>query len=391
MKNWLTALVLFITGVCAAQTVVKGVVKDITTNENIDLVTVSTADLQHNTITNSEGAFQLTYPAGTEKIVFNYLGYAPLEVSINSLPDDNLFYLEPKNLELDEIIILNTPIDEFVEELVKNSYNSLNAPFLLSTYYREFVKVNDRYTKFSDALIDYNVEKKRKSVESEVVVKQSRAVKLDLENEEEIDMTSPLDIRNAVAKDCNFTAVLFIFGKKNYKDYQFLIKSQQGADGKRIETIYFSPSEDVEEPLYEGSLAYDPDRKLILSVDVHMASSHKKYSKLRNFLIVKARLDDITYKSFFKITDNGGYMLSYSCRSGDVYLKNKKRYDDNIIFKSDLIVTNFSSDLSSFNSKEKYREKGLYQRGNNFSEEFWLSNNSILLTDEEEEIIRSMQ
>ncbi|NDI99713.1 carboxypeptidase-like regulatory domain-containing protein [Flavobacterium sp. LaA7.5] len=391
MKNWLTALVLLVTGICISQNVVKGIVKDITTNKNIELVTVSTSDLQYNTISNSEGAFQLTYPEGTEKIVLNYLGYASYEIAINSLPTDNIFYLEPKNIDLDEIIILNTPIHEFVDGLVKNSYNTLNAPFLLSTYYREFVKINDRYTKFSDALIDYNVEKKRKKVESEVVVKQSRAVKLDMENEEEIDMTSPLDLRNAVAKDCNFTPVFSIFEKKKCKDYKFIIKSQQGTDGKRIETIYFSPLEDVEEPLFEGSLAYDPEKKLILSIDVYMAPSHKKYSKLRNFLIVKARLDDIAYKSFFKITDSGNYMLSYSCRSGNVYLKNKKRFDDNIIFKSDLIVTNFSSDLLSFNNKEKYNEKGLYQRGNNYSEDFWLSNNSILLTDEEEQIIKNIQ
>ncbi|RYJ44407.1 carboxypeptidase-like regulatory domain-containing protein [Flavobacterium beibuense] len=390
MKKLFTLLLLVVATTGFAQNFLKGTVKDIMTTENMDLVTVSTKDLQHNTITNSEGAFQLSYPDGTQTIVFNYLGYGTLEVDLNNLPEGNIFYLEPKSLELEEVVVLNTPINEFVSELIKNSYNHLNAPFLLSTYYREFVKINDTYTKFSDGLIDYNVDKSRKKIESDVVVKQSRAFKLDTPESEAADMTSPLDLRKAISRDCNFGALGSIFDKKEFKKYSFIIKSQQDADGNDVQTIYYQPLAEVEEPLYAGSLSYDPNKKLILAMDLYMAPSHKKYSKLRNFIIVKARLDDIAYKCFFKATDNS-YMLSYSCVYGDIYIKNKKRFDDHVIFKSDLIVTNFTNDLTSFNKKEKYRERGLYEAGTNYIDEFWKKNNSILLTSQEEEIIKSLQ
>jgi hypothetical protein len=203
-------------------------------------------------------------------------------------------------------------------------------------------------------------------------------------------MTSPLDLRKATTRDCNFSVLEHVFGKKEYKKYNFVIKSQGDKNGQTIQTIFIEPLESIEEPLFAGTLSFDPDKNLILSIDIHMAPSHKKYSKLRNFLIVKARLDDISYKSFYKITGDN-YMLSYSCIGGDVYLKNKKKYDDHIIFKSDLLVTNFSNDLSSFDKKEKYKEKGLYQRGNKYTDKFWLQNNAIQLTAQEEDIIKSLQ
>lgn len=390
MKKLFTLLLLVVATTGFAQNLLKGTVKDIMTTENMELVTVSTKDLQHNTITNSEGAFQLSYPDGTQTIVFNYLGYGTLEVNLNNLPEGNVFYLEPKSLELDEVIVLSTPINEFVSALIKNSYDHLNAPFLLSTYYREFVKINDTYTKFSDGLIDYNVDKSRKKIESDVVVKQSRAFKLNTPESEAAEMTSPLDLRKAVSRDCNFGVLGHIFSKKEFKKYSFIIKSQQDNNGQGTQTIYFEPLAEIEEPIYAGSLTYDPDKNLILGMEVYMAPSHKKYSKLRNFIIVKARLDDMAYKCLFKVTNNS-YILSYSCVYGDVYIKNKKRFDDHVIFKSDLVVTNFTNDLTSFNKKEKYRDRGLYEAGTNYTEEFWKKNNSILLTAEEEDIIRSLQ
>ena len=391
LKNVLLVCFLFFAAHAGiAQSIqVKGIIKDIITNEVLSHVTVSTENQEHTTISNDEGAFAFTCPADTRKIILSSIGYNDFAFSLTDLPKDGIFFLEEKSIELEEIIVINIPVHEFIDKLIKTSYDKLNAPFLLSTYYREFVRVNDQYTKFSDALIDYNVEKKKKEVESQVVVKQSRAVKLDVENAEEIDMTSPLDLRKAVSRDCNFSVLKKVFTKKESKKYSFVLKSQAGRDGQVTEAIYFEPLETVEEPLYEGSIVYDPQKNLILSIDLHMANSHKKYSKLRNFLIVKARLDDIAYKSLFKIT-NDSYMLSYSMVGGNVYLKNKKKYDDNIIFKSDLIVTNFSKDLSSFNKKEKYTDKGLYQRGTKFTDKFWLNNNSILLTAEEEEIIKSI-
>ena len=390
MKKLLTVFVLVVSSfVLHAQGIVTGTVKDINTNENIELVTVSTGDLEYNTISNAEGVFKLEYPAGTEKIILNYLGYAPLEVNLSNLPEDNIFYLEDKGFDLEEVVILNVSMDLVIKNLVKTSYEKLNAPFLLNTYYREFVKVNDRYTKFSDGLIDYNVIKKKKEVESEVVVRQSRAIKLDIENEEEIDIASALDLRKAVSRDCNFSPLHVITDKKEFKKYSFIVKSQ-GSDEQTIQTIYFEPLPEIEEALYTGSISYNPATNLILSVDIKMAETHKKYSKLRNFILIKARLDDIYYRSIYKVNGDS-YRLSYSCMGGDVYVKNKRKYDDHLIFKSDLIVTNFSSNLAAFSKKEKYREKSLYYRGTNYTDEFWKKNNSIQLTAEEEAIIKSLQ
>ncbi len=142
-----------------------------------------------------------------------------------------------------------------------------------------------------------------------------------------------------------------------------------GKEGQKTHSILVQPKDDVQEALFEGTITYDPEQFLILNVDLSMAESHKKYIKERNFLIIKASLEDMEYKSAFKIVDDK-YLLSFSSRNGTVHIRNKRTYNDDLTFKSDLIVTNFTSDLSSFNKKERYKDKALYDRGSNYTENF---------------------
>ncbi|RWW98859.1 carboxypeptidase-like regulatory domain-containing protein [Flavobacterium cerinum] len=392
-KKLLTVLiVLFLANTAIAQNLqIKGVVKDLITNEVIGQVSITTQDQKYGTVSNDEGAFSLSSPESSKAITLTHLNYTTLSVDANKLPADGIFLMEPQQLMLDEIVIMGEPIQDVLNKLITTSMARFTAPLLLSTYYREFVKINDNYTKFADALIDYNARRKGKKLDTEVVVKQSRAAKLPGEDEENIDIVSPLDVRKAVEKDYNFAGIHnVLLDKKEYKKYDFLVKVQQGKEGQKTHSIIVQPKDDVQEALFEGTITYDPEQFLILNVDLSMAESHKKYIKERNFLIIKASLEDMEYKSAFKIVDDK-YLLSFSSRNGTVHIRNKRTYNDNITFKSDLIVTNFTSDLSSFNKKERYKDKALYDHGSNYTENFWLKNNSLLLTKEEERIIKSIE
>ncbi|MNK33932.1 hypothetical protein D3C87_524310 [compost metagenome] len=391
-KNLLTVLVLFIVNTVIAQNIeIKGIVKDIQSKETLGYANITTLDQQYGTVSNDEGVFVLSCPQSTDKIVITYLGYAPLEISTSALPKDGTYLMDIQDLVLDEIVILGEPIEDFLEKLVENSMSKFTAPLLLSTYYREFVKINNDYTKFADALIDYNARRKGKKLDTEIVVKQSRAAKLVGQDEEKIDIVSPLDVRKAVEKDYNFAGIYnVLLDKKEYEKYNFLVKAQQGKDEQKTHSIVVEPKEEIQEALFSGTIIYDPEQFLILNVDLSMADSHKKYIKERNFLIIKASLEDMVYKSAFKFVD-GKYLLSFSSRFGTIHIRNKKTYNDNLTFKSDLIVTNFTSDLSSFNKKERYKDKALYDRGSNYTEDFWLKNNSLLLTKEEEQIIKKLE
>jgi hypothetical protein len=391
-KNILTVIIFFIANAVLSQTIqIKGTVKDTQSKETLGYANVSTEDQLHGTISNEEGVFILSCPETTKKIIISYMGYAPLEIATEALPQDGIYLMDIQDVMLDELIVIDIPYNKFIKKLIDTSTAKLTAPLLLSTYYREFVKINEKYTKFSDALIEYNMSRKRKDIDTDVVVKQSRAARLVSEDDESIDMMSGFDVRKAVSKDCNFTGIeRVLLNDKNYESYNFLIKSQQLPNGQQIEIITIEPKEEVHEALFKGTIAYNPKNNLILDVNLYMAESHKQYIKERNFLIIRASLEDIVYKSSFKTVDDK-YLLSYSSRYGIIHIRNKKTYNDDLMFKSDLIVTNFSSDLTSFNKKEKYRDKALYERGNKYTENFWLKNNSIVLTAQEEQIIKSLE
>jgi hypothetical protein len=368
----------------------KGIIKDIITNEVVSHASITTADQQYGTISNDEGAFALSCPLSANKIIISHLNYTPLAITLNNQTPDGIYLLEPKQFLLDEIIVINIPINEFLEKLVKNSMAKFNAPVQLSTYYREFVKTNKSYTKFADALIDYNATRSGKKIDTELIVKQSRAVKLPTEDEDEFNVVSPLDVRKAVSRDYAFKTLELLLDGNAYKKYNFIIKSQQDKEGNTRQVIYFEPKEEVHEAIYKGSVTFEPASNRILDIDIAMAESHKKYIKERNFIVMKASLLDQVYKSSFKIV-NDQYMLYFSLRDISMNIRNKKSVNENFKFRSDLIVTSYTTDVVKFNKKEKYKEKSLYENGNKYTEKFWLKNNSIVLTAEEENILKSLE
>ncbi len=389
MKKYLLLLLIVPLLSIAQDITITGTIKDMATSAPMDHVTVATADGKQVTISNEEGAFALTCPSGTQKIVFSYLGYADYTVLLKQLPGDGIIFMEPKDFVLDEIIIVNRPINEFIQELVDNSILHLDAPIVLNTYYREFVKVNDQYTKFADGLIDYSVFRNKKSVKTEVSVKQSRAAKLP--TDETIDAASGLDVRKAVAG----SSVFYTLGKtllddKNYQKHDFIIRSQKDAQGKEIQVISFSPKPGIQEAMYTGRIVFYPDSNLITNFDIKLDPAYAQFAKVVNLLIIKAKLTALDYQSGFKIAD-GKYMLSYASRNGALHFWNKKKYDDNLEFKSDLVATGYSTTVPEMRKDEKYREKTLYERGTSYTDKFWLKGNAVLLTKEEEAVVKSLE
>ena len=391
IKNLLQALLLLFATGSFAQTQIKGIIKDIATHEALSHVTISSADEKYGTISNEEGAFALSLPAGVQKFAISSLGYNSYEFTTDDLPADGVYFIEPKELVLDEVVMVNMPIDKYLKNLVATSQEKLYAPSLLNTYYHEFVKVNDRYTKFADGLVDYSVTRNKKNIKTQTQVKQSRAARLESAEDSALDAVTGLDVRKAVFKDYGFNAINFVFFEDDqYKDYDFLIKTQKDNAGNEHEVITFTPKEGLKKELYQGKIVYDPATKLILNVDLSLIPAMAEHCKVRNFLIIKAQLEDVVYNSAYKVVD-GKYMLSYSSRDGSVHIWNKKRFNDVLKFKSDLVVTGYSGTVPDLARDDKYKEKSLYENGNNYSDKFWLKNNSIVLTSQEEQIIKSLE
>jgi hypothetical protein len=321
-------------------------------------------------------------------LTFNHLNYNQYAFTILATVDNLEILLEPKSYTLQEVVIRNQPINETVMEALKNSKKQLEKSVLLSTYYREFIKVNDVYTNFSDGLLDYNI--KRKSGASDLYVNQSRAYDLkDSTSAQRQKMTEAIyfyDVRDAISDAYNLKKLKFILQSKNY-DYE--IETKNDDKGNTIEVVTVIPKKEVKLGLNCGTVVYDVKTKLILEIDLKKSPEHKQYIDEINAGLFRFKINEECRKASFKI-DGNNYILVYNQNKLNVYFKMNDRIDNTYEFLSDLVTTDYKEGEFDFDRSKRHKERSLFSSGNNFKEEYWKTKNIILLNDEEEKIINTL-
>ena len=156
-----------------------------------------------------------------------------------------------------------------------------------------------------------------------------------------------------------------------------------------MHAIIIEPRKEIEKALYEGAVVYDPETKLIYDVDLHLAESHKQFPRTISLLGLHVALLETKFRAAYKMVNNN-YVLSYNNRHVKYKVWTKK--DQEITeSRSDLIVTDFEKDDLTYNKKEVYKKKYLYDKPTSYNGKFWQKNNAIVLTDEEEKVIASLE
>ena len=365
--------------------------QDIITKKPIQNANITFQNSSLGTVSNDEGAFQLESKSNVE-FTISHLEYKKYSLKLSDLNNDSkIIYLEQNTVELEDVIVTKEPIEQLLLKAINISKAKFNKPIVLNTYYREFVKVNDKYTRFTDGLIDFHMNGNTKKTDSDLIVNQSRAAKLISEDDETLDLASGLDVRNATTKQYNFYNLeKILFDSDNYEDYDFELKSKINKLGTETYIINFQPKVDLKKYLYKGTVVFDPNTYLISDLEIASDQANIQYTKVINILIIKASLLDLKLKSSFKVS-NGNYLLSFTSRKGKLKIWNKKKYNEIIEYKSDLVVTDYKKDDLTYNKKSVYNDRSLYERGNQYTDKFWLKNNSMVLTDEEQQVITRLE
>jgi hypothetical protein len=391
MKNIFATFLLFISfSSIAQQTDIRGTLKDATTKEPIISGTVGLKNSSVGTITNEEGAFQLTV-SKTAQVIISCLGYKLITLNASDFTDETKTIFMEQNIEiLEEVVISKTPIHQILEEIIAISKVRFDKPIVLNTYYREFVKTNGKYIRFSDGLLDYHISGDAQKTKSDLVVKQNRSVLLPISDEEEddFDLGSILDIQKGYGYSFG-TLNGYIIEDNKYEDYDLGLKSKKSKEGKEFLVITIEPKPEVEKALFKGTITYDPETKLIYDYDLFYAPSHTKYVKEINLLIARLSILDIKLKASYKMV-NDNYLISNTNR----YVKFKvwtKKHSTLSESRSDLLVTDFRKEDLTYNKKEVYTKKYLYKKQSQYENKFWQKNNAIVLTTEEEKIIDDLE
>ncbi|WP_284653403.1 carboxypeptidase-like regulatory domain-containing protein [Flavobacterium terrisoli] len=392
-------LILFLLGstyVSYAQNItVKGVVKDLTNLLPIPGANIGTLKSNFSTISNDEGAFEFVLPKVTDTLKISAMGYKDFKIALTAIKD-NEFYLESKINDLEEVIIVKGGMQDLLELIIETSKEKFTTPIVMNSYFREFVRVNDRFTKFSDGELDYLLNHHNKKLVSDLNVKQARAYKIpkmEEDGNESVfdDIKSAFNIDELPGNVDNFRFLeRTILKNKDFKKYEFILKSKKDGDGNEMMTLYFNPIDSVEEHLFKGFVTYDPKTNLIYSVSFQKDAAKIKYANDINLLLFRFTILENDVKANYKMS-NGSYVMSNLSVGFKFNVKKKNKFDDNIELKMDMVVTNFTKDTSGFDLKKVYEGKSLFEFGTHFTTPFWKNNNAILLTDKEEKIIRDLE
>lgn len=369
------------------ETTISGIIKDSETLQPIPFVNIySENDLKNNftgSISNENGEFSIIN--NNSQLIFSHISYESLTIS----SDENLevILLKPKSYILDEIVISNQTPKEYLNEIITLSSGSIEKNTLFKTYCREIVKVNDEYTKFSDALVDYYVSKENGN--SNVFLDQHRALKsnkLDDKDDEIIDeINSMFNVKDYIKNAYEFNGIENLL--KN-DDYEFEIKIKKDSNGEEYEYVRIIPNEESKEMLNKGYIIIDPKSKKIVEYKIYTSENHLKNAALKNLLIAKAKINKILVWSKFKIINNQ-YILTYNKKQVEMYIKIGKRIDHNFDFASDVFVYEFKNNIEI--PKKGYHKKTLFQAGTSYTENFWEKYNIFPLSENEEKFVNSIQ
>jgi len=378
---------------CVNAQILRGTVYDKTTSEPIAFASVSIINSSVGTVTNVKGKFSLRIGSEIDSLVISHVNYGLNFLKIEEeAKRDQIFKIEPIAIALDEIVVTSEPISETLYKAVIRSEEQVSLPIYLSTYYREFVKTNENYTKYSDGIISYYLERKGKEkLKTKVWVKESRAVELYDEKEEDIDwdLTSPLDLRNSIGPTL-ISSLRKFMDRENVAKYEFDMKTRQMKNDERWDIINITPKLNLQELLYEATIAIDSKTGLIMEVDYELSERHKKFSREVNAVVMKAKLLESKNKIVFSKSATH-YNILYTLKDRTLKIWNKKKLDEEFRFTSDLLVADILPNGSTLNKEDLYNKKSLYKREESNKTEFWLNSNAIELTSEQQTIIDSLK
>jgi hypothetical protein len=392
MKQILYILLLTNTFSWAQEDKFFGIVKDAETLEPLPYVSIvfenNTTTFKNGSITNSIGEFSVS--KNNANVSFSHINYETSTLTLNDSTSEIL--LIPKTYLLKELVITNVSARSYLRKMVNESNDKISNNTNFKSYCREIVKVNQKYTKFSDALIDYHV--KKGNSKTILTLNQHRAFKstsLDAKAKSEMteyyeqSLNSVVNVKDYVKNAYSFENLQKILKSE---DYEFEWWAKKEANGAEYECINVIPNPNCDKKLFQGYVIIDPQTKSIIEYKLHISEAHKKNSTFKNVLVLKFKMDEnLVWSKFRNI--NGQNVLIYNKVYFDFVLFVNDKHNDTLTFTSDIYVYDFENNVEL--PKNGYNKKNIFEAGTNYTNEYWRDFNLFPLSKEEEDFIKSIR
>jgi hypothetical protein len=287
-----------------------GIVVDSQTNEPLTFATITIPGTNIATVCNSEGEFLLKVPSNSanQNVTISFIGYKGLTLPLSQLKEQkNRIRLEMINVTLAEVNVFPKDPNYLIRAVMsKRSDNYLDAPALMTAFYRETIKKGRSYVSLSEAVVE--------------VLKQpntgSRPDMVRLFKGRKSADYNKLDTLTFKLMGGPYTTLLIDVMKNPYlvftddmiTYYDFTLANITRVDDKVIYVLDFKQKSTADEPLFAGKLYIDSQSLAITSASFSLNTSYKE--EVSNMFIKRKPVGADVYPT------EANYMVNYREKDG---------------------------------------------------------------------------
>lgn len=358
--------------------------KDKDTNALIEDVTVTILRTKENFVSNAEGIVKFKI----NRIVYIEISHFTYKTQIIKstvlIADENVFFLESNLNALREVVLTKDHPQLILKKVVENSRKKLSIPANLRVYLREFFKQNEVSLLYNDGLINYQIFKDAKGIKTDILVEQNRLIGY-LSEKSKDEIFYGFDLNNLMENYYQFNYLNEILDDKSKKKYSYQLNSFPKNDD--ILEIEVKPLDGIEGFLFNYSILYDHEKKLILEINSNV--SNERVLSNSNFSISgKNKVYKSDLKLIYKLKNTDYFLLNAKEVIGFVDKKGKEEVRTEV--RNYFVTTKFSPSVFKYNESDIFKEKTLLNKPNSILTNFWEEDSGLLLTNEELEFIKGI-
>lgn len=380
----------------------QGRVIDSETNNPLVFATLSIENTNISTVSNTEGYFSLKVPKDMSEgqVSVSFLGYETRTIPLTQLKENkNEIALVVSFTELSEVS-LAVPKDAKAlvkETLLRRGDNYFDDPTLMTAFYRETIKKRRKNVSLSEAVVNiykspYNSDR-RDALQLYKARKSTDYDKLD---------TLAIKLQGGPFNTLFVDMIKYpqyIFTEETFDDYNFSFENSTKVNDKLIFVINFKQKESILDPLYQGKLYIDADKKILTSA-IYSLNITDRDKAAKMFVRKKPAHanvwpTDIAYRVDYR-EKNGKWYYGYS----NVLLEFKINWDDRLFnsvysMTCEMAITDWEKNTTGESPKFKDRIKSsiiLEDEAIGFSDpDFWGEYNIIEPEKSIESAIKKIQ
>lgn len=350
----------------------------------IPFASVTICNSSKGTIANDEGEFQFILPKETTEleIIISSLGFISDTVLIKDFYQLHTITLREAVTNLAEVAFIslnpNTIINQVINSISENYPNNYT---MLSGFFRETIKKNDKYLEVTEAAVLINKPPYSSDLTSEKVMVEK------IRNYKDTVNMGHVALRLAggpfyFAKLDVVRYTTFLNMPNDVPTYKYFYEGLDTDQGHVVYVIKFKPIADNDDLLYEGTIFVDSESSAITSVHFHLTKGSIKKSK--SYLVKResGKSKSIPIAAQYQISyrpDGNKWILSYVRGELNLRITNREHKEN-----SDFWATTELAITESSEGKYQILKDGIAHsneivadRAKENSQLFWNNFNSI--------------